>query len=109
MVEARESDRDLSDFTENSEPVEPGLDFYNSDSSLDEAEEKLRSVDAKFISIWPYDLSQTREKSLLTMSMLPVTLLMLTVSPRDNCSRICIYSSGKSLLYVTFRHKRSFK
>ena len=53
-AEARESDGDLSDLSENSEPVEPGLDLYDSDSSLDEAEEKLRSVDAKFISIRPY-------------------------------------------------------
>ena len=87
--------------------MEPGLDFYNSDSSLDEAEEKLRSVDAKFISIWPYRFEPDARKE-LTMPMLPVTLLMLTVSPRDNC-RICIYSSGKSLLYVTFQDKRSFK
>ena len=51
MAETRESDGDLSYFPENSEPLEPGLDFYNSDSSLDEAEEKFKSVEAKFVSI----------------------------------------------------------
>ena len=44
MVETRDSDRDLSDLSESNEPVEPRLDSYNSDSSLDEGEEKIRSV-----------------------------------------------------------------
>ena len=48
MAETRQSDGDLSDFSENSEPLEPRLDFHNSDSSL----EKLRSVEAKFVSIF---------------------------------------------------------
>ena len=36
VTETQESEEDLSHFSENSEPVEPGFDFYNSESSLDD-------------------------------------------------------------------------
>ena len=46
-------------FSESSEPVEPRSDVYNSDSSLDGAEEKLRfSIETKFVSILPYHFEQ---------------------------------------------------
>ena len=70
MAETRQSDGDLSDFSENSEPLEPRLDFYNSDSSLDTAGEKLRSVEAKFVSIFFLSFFPRIQQSLLTQSII---------------------------------------